>query len=85
MGNEVLVDMPYGNEKGPSINVTAVRDSDSTAIPPTSNLTSFGRRKTLPTNPVQPGVGYDGEQNTVNTLGKIYAKVLNFNVITRSS
>jgi hypothetical protein len=45
----------------------------------------LGRRKTSGVETqVMPEIGYDGEQNTVNYLGKLYARVMNFNVITRN-
>jgi len=32
----------------------------------------------------QPGgVGYDGEEDAITTMGKVYKKILNFSIITR--
>lgn len=30
-----------------------------------------------------PQVGYDGEEDTLNRMGRIYNKILNFSIITR--
>jgi hypothetical protein len=79
MGHEYLVDMPSGNEKTTQIQVTPVTPTGDGPHKP-----HIGRRRTAPVDPITRGVGYDGEQNSVNTLGKIYRHILDFNVFTRN-
>ena len=45
----------------------------------------FRGRRAKPENRVKGTgkMGYDGEEETINTMGKIYKKVLNFSVVTR--
>lgn len=78
MGHDTLVDMSSVNEKQTEIHVTPVNSSQEQKRP------YSGRRTTLPINPTGPEVGYDGEQNSVNHLGKVYARIRDFNVVTRN-
>jgi hypothetical protein len=79
MGNEILVDMPSSNEKRTEIHVTPVSPGLE------QKRIHSGRRTTLPDNkPTGAKIGYDGEENTVNRLGKIYERIRNFNHFTRN-
>jgi hypothetical protein len=81
---DMFLQMPEASEKGPTINVTAY-GSDSETATANTKITPIGRRKTMANALNQGGMGnYDGEQDTVNHLGKLYAKILNFNVVTRN-
>jgi hypothetical protein len=78
MGHEILVDMPVGNEKTTQVHVTPISPN-----PSSPNKPHIGRRRTQPVVHIN-GVGYDGEQSSVNTLGKIYERIRDFNVVTRN-
>jgi hypothetical protein len=83
MPSDMFLQMPE-NEKGPTINITSM-GSETDTDKPTPKISPIGRRRTLATASQPGGIGnYDGEQDSVNHLGKIYAKVLNFNVVTRN-
>lgn len=46
----------------------------------------FKGRRRRPESMAMPGhkaTNYDGEEDTINTMGKIYKKILNFSVVTR--
>jgi hypothetical protein len=78
MGRDTVVDMSSVNEKQTEVHVTSISSGQEQKRP------YSGRRTTLPTNPTGPQVGYDGEENTVNRLGKLYARIRDFNVVTRN-
>jgi small-conductance mechanosensitive channel len=90
MSNHITVDMPTKGlgdalgEKGPYINVSSVHGSDTQTVVPDLGIHSYGRRRTMPADGIAVEVGYDGEKDSVNTLGKIYTKVRDFNVVTRN-
>lgn len=80
MGNDLFVNMPTSNEKNGFVNVTPV----ATEAGDRAKMVHFGRRRTIPVETAKPSFGYDGEQNTVNTLGKVYTRIMNYNVVTRN-
>jgi hypothetical protein len=84
MSKDMFLQMPEPNEKIPTINVTSI-GSEKDAGHSNPTMTPFGRRRTLG-NVVEPeGLGnYDGEKDTMNHLGKLYAKIMGFNVVTRN-
>jgi hypothetical protein len=83
MSKDMFVQMPT-DEKSAQVNVSQMRDSESRTEIQSPKMTTFGRRKTLPNMNKPQGTGYDGEQDSVNRLGRIYSKIMNFNVITRN-
>jgi small-conductance mechanosensitive channel len=87
--NDATIDIPL--EQVPS-NGQGLRNQNSTtalrqdSTPTTSEKKSFfrGRRKKPEAIYQKTGkYGYDGEEDTVNTMGKIYKKIANFSVVTR--
>ena len=89
--NDATIDIPL--EQVPS-NGGGLRSQNSTTQlrPEYTNTSSekqrrhlFRGRRTKPENRVQGTgkVGYDGEEDTVNAMGKIYKKVLNFSTVVR--
>ena len=79
MGRDLAIEMPFGAEKSADIYVTPVSPGLEK-----QKVHSGKRRTTLPTNLKESTVGYDGEENTVNRLGKIYERIRDFNVVTRN-
>ncbi|KIW04597.1 uncharacterized protein PV09_04345 [Verruconis gallopava] len=78
MGHDILVDMPPENEKSARVQISPVSPgAEDTKM-------HIGRRRTDPLKSTSREVGYDGEQNTLNTLGKMYTRIRDFNVITRN-
>lgn len=65
----------------PQNSMTALRPSETQ----TSKRQFFrGRRVKTPQAGQRKGhVGYDGEEDTITTMGKIYNKILNFSIITK--
>jgi small-conductance mechanosensitive channel len=90
MSNHITVDMPTKSlgdalgEKGPYVNISSVHSSDTQTVVPDPGNHAYGRRRTMPADGIAVEVGYDGEKDSVNTLGKIYTKVRDFNVVTRN-
>jgi hypothetical protein len=82
MVNDTYLQMPEVNEKQPVVNVTSLRSSETETEMSNPKLTGIGRRKTLANMAKQEN--YDGEEDTVNRLGLMYTKIMNFNVITRN-
>lgn len=69
-------------------NVTAqVRQTQSNDLPPNNEKSGFfrGRRAKPVTGGLQGTgrVGYDGEEDTLTTMGKIYNKIYGFSIVTR--
>lgn len=93
MSNYITVDMPAKGsgdslgEKGPYINIMekqAYNGSDTQTVVPSPGTGAYGRRRTMPANGIAVDVGYDVEKDSVNALGKLYTKVVSFNVVTRN-
>jgi hypothetical protein len=83
MSSDMFLQMPE-NEKTPTINITSI-GSETDTEKSNPKIAPIGRRRTIANALKQGEIGnYDGEQDSVNHLGRIYAKVLNFNVVTRN-
>src|SRR5690348_10804693 len=79
MGQEIVVEMPSNEEKKTNVQVTPVSPGLE------GKRTHRGRRQaSLPITSTGQQVGYDGEENTVNRLGKIYERIRDFNIVTRN-
>jgi hypothetical protein len=84
MSKDILVDIPLG-EKSPYVTIASLHGSESETVAQGSKLGYSGRRRTLhATGSRLSGDGYDGEPNSVGTLGRLYTAITGFNVITRN-
>lgn len=86
--NDATIDIPL--EQVPSSGIPPGTRSDNPAYGPLKDDTAqehhglFRGRRRGPAALQKPGdLGYDGEQDTITVMGKIYTKVLNFSIITR--
>ena len=88
--NDATIDIPL--EQVPSSGQGLRVHSSATGLQPSDTYTSQthkrslfrGRRAKPEAGAYKTGkVGYDGEEDTINTMGKIYKKVMNFSVFTR--
>ena len=89
--NDATIDIPLeqvqsnGGGLRNQSSTTALRPSDTNAAqsPGSHHLFFRGRRR----NPKAPAaektgrVGYDGEEDTINTMGKVYKRIRDFSVL----
>lgn len=91
--NDATIDIPLEhvptNNGGGGLrtqnSMTALRSSPSNSSPSKEKHQFFrGRRVKESRDGKRTGhVGYDGEEDTITTMGKLYDKVLNFSLVTR--
>lgn len=90
--NDATIDIPLGPVNTNVSSGGGLRDpsSQNVGLQPINTQNSnekkrlFRGRRTKPTNAPGTGrVGYDGEEDTVTTMGKVYDKILGFSIITR--
>ena len=87
--NDATIDIPL--EQVPSSGFPPGVRNDNPSFAPLKDGDNTDQRQSLfrgrrrgPEGLKKPGdVGYDGEEDTVTTMGRIYKKVLNFSIITR--
>jgi len=86
--NDATIDIPL--EEVPSSGVPPGARSDNPSFAPLKDdnahekHTLFRGRRRGPAGLQKPGdVGYDGEEDTITTMGRIYKKILDFSIITR--
>jgi len=87
--NDATIDIPL--EQVPSSGFPPGVRNDNPAFAPLKDEDNTQQRQSLfrgrrrgPEGLKKPGdVGYDGEEDTVTVMGKIYKKILNFSIITR--
>jgi small-conductance mechanosensitive channel len=86
--NDATIDIPL--EEVPSSGIPPGARSDNPAFAPLKDDNAhqqhslFRGRRRGPAGLQKPGdMGYDGEEDTITAMGRIYKKVLNFSVITR--
>lgn len=90
---DATIDIPLQQVSTQGQSPTGARRQDSTTPFAGDNLTrtttaerrrTMGGRRIKQTNSKGQGkIGYDGEEDTLNRLGRFYDKVLNFSIITR--
>ncbi|TKX20648.1 putative MscS family protein [Elsinoe australis] len=66
-----------------SDSITPLRSKEAASTPPSARKGHFGHR--VRRDPAAQGkvIGYDGEEDTLNRVGRFYKRVLEFNIITR--
>lgn len=86
--NDATIDIPL--EEVPSSGVPPGARSDNPAFAPLKDdnahqhHTLFRGRRRGPAGLQKPGdVGYDGEEDTITAMGRVYKKILNFSIVTR--
>ncbi|EKG15031.1 serine/threonine protein kinase, partial [Macrophomina phaseolina MS6] len=91
--NDVTVDIPLDPVRTPSSSSSGVRYAPTSVASTISKekgddklLDSFSGRRRIPTldaNGNASRVGYDGEEEYLNSIGKIYYKIIHFSIVTR--
>jgi small-conductance mechanosensitive channel len=86
--NDATIDIPL--EEVPSSGIPPGARSDNPAFAPLKDNnahqqhTLFRGRRRGPAGLQKPGdLGYDGEEDTITAMGRIYKKILDFSIITR--
>lgn len=87
--NDATIDIPL--EQVPSHGGTLRNQNSMSALQPSQTMNSqekrrhmFRGRRQKPEAGKKTGkTGYDGEEDTITTMGKIYTKILNFSIVTR--
>jgi len=86
--NDATIDIPL--EQVPSSGFPPGVRNDNPAFAPLKDGDNKQQRQSLfhgrrrgPAGLQKGDVGYDGEEDTVNTMGRIYKKILDFSIITR--
>lgn len=87
--NDATIDIPL--EQVPSHGVPPGARSDNPAFAPLKDDVQnehkhhlFRGRRRGPATLQKPGaLGYDGEEDKVTTMGRVYKKILNFSIVTR--
>ncbi|KAK3068286.1 hypothetical protein LTR53_014268 [Teratosphaeriaceae sp. CCFEE 6253] len=91
--NDATIDIPLEQVPAGSGGILRNQTSTSALNPSMSNespaktkrsFTSRGRRRAAGADKKKTGhVGYDGEEDTINAMGRIYRKIRDFSVLTR--
>jgi small-conductance mechanosensitive channel len=86
--NDATIDIPL--EQVPSSGFPPGVRNDNPAFAPLKDEENTNQRQSLfrgrrrgPAGLQKGDVGYDGEEDTITTMGKIYKKILDFSIITR--
>ena len=86
--NDATIDIPL--EEVPSSGIPPGARNDNPAFAPLKDDNAhqqhhlFKGRRRGPAGLQKPGdLGYDGEEDTITAMGRIYKKILNFSIITR--
>ncbi|GAM83357.1 hypothetical protein ANO11243_013440 [Dothideomycetidae sp. 11243] len=82
---DATVDIPMsqvpGNSYARSDSITPLRSKEAAGSPDSTHRRTHGHRVRI--DPNAKKVGYDGEEDTLNRMGRIYRRVLDFSIITR--
>ena len=88
--NDATIDIPLEQIQTSYSGADGLRQDTMGALQPSQSQSGaqsnkhFSRGRRHATGPQRTGkVGYDGEEDTVNAMGKIYDRILNFSVVTR--
>ncbi|KAF4553660.1 Mechanosensitive ion channel protein Msy2-like protein [Elsinoe fawcettii] len=66
-----------------SDSITPLRSKEAASEPPSASKRHFGHRVRRGADGEDKVIGYDGEEDTLNRMGRIYKRVLEFSIITR--
>ncbi|KAF2225547.1 Mechanosensitive ion channel-domain-containing protein [Elsinoe ampelina] len=66
-----------------SDSITPLRSKEAASEPPSASKRHFGHRVRRAADSGDKVIGYDGEEDTLNRVGRFYKRVLEFSIITR--